>query len=643
MLAGLVAAVSAAALVFVPNVAHATASAAAARQPAATAVVSSAATTDPSVVTANAVVTVANGDDYTVQVLTSPAFGSKAGLAAGAKWNFNVPLTCGQKVDLTVRVDFDDPSVDFEVEPRLIPLSIKRVCTTHNAPPVAQDVTVSTPKNMKVAFQLDATDPDGDTLWYTVSSPGHGSVTGKGASRTYVPVKGFEGVDSFNYTVGDGHGHRATATVTVTVGGEICEGINLQRSSTISADGRSARFTVVAAVPACRDIAVQLAASKVAKGYNMTGTYNDTANPQQRVAGPQYVTLKKGQTTATTTLPLPNTCWVLQIDGKLVGSVRVLKALFLDQRGLSGCEPEPELHQEPKTACSLSQYGDFLPGTIVRDGKEGHVWKGTWQSAKWVLSGVVSWGPWRQTVTWNEQELIIHGCVKVRPAVGIQKWDTSYPTGDRDTAVEAKSLDPAVAQVVNFTVKNNGNEPLVDLVVSDITTSGVGVLADVSCSFPGGATGTTWAGPFAVGGSFGCTGTLPALGYDKTHGDVATVVAKGQTTGTSVTSSDAWYGKTGSKPVEYQCPDNTNPGDLNHDGTANADDCGYVPPKPVTCTPPAVPSADGKTCVVPGTGHKGDSPFDPTGPITGGLVALMVAAAFATALGASRRQTVSQR
>jgi hypothetical protein len=52
-----------------------------------------------------------------------------------------------------------------------------------------------------------------------------------------------------------------------------------------------------------------------------------------------------------------------------------------------------------------------------------------------------------------------------------------------------------------------------------------------------------------------------------------------------------------------------------------------------------VPSADGKTCVVPGTGHNGDSPFDPTGLITWGLVALL-AFAFATALRASRRQTV---
>ena len=76
---------------------------------------------------------------------------------------------------------------------------------------------------MKVAFQLDATDPD-DTLWYTVSSPGHGSVTGKGARVPTSPSRGSKVLTASSFTVGDGRGHRATATVTVTVGGEICRG-----------------------------------------------------------------------------------------------------------------------------------------------------------------------------------------------------------------------------------------------------------------------------------------------------------------------------------------------------------------------------------------------------------------------------------
>ena len=95
---------------------------------------------------------------------------------------------------------------------------------------------------------------------------------------------------------------------------------------------------MVAAVPACRDIAVQLAASKVARSTQHDRyLQRHTANPQ-RVAGPQCVTLKKGQTTAGDTYRFPNTCWVLQIDGKAGRLGQGPQALFLDQRGLSGCE-----------------------------------------------------------------------------------------------------------------------------------------------------------------------------------------------------------------------------------------------------------------------------------------------------------------
>ena len=60
-------------------------------------------------------------------------------------------------------------------------------------------------------------DPDGDPLTVvSVSQPASGTVVNNGDFVTYAPAAGFQGEDSFTYTVSDGS-DSATATVTVTV------------------------------------------------------------------------------------------------------------------------------------------------------------------------------------------------------------------------------------------------------------------------------------------------------------------------------------------------------------------------------------------------------------------------------------------
>ena len=108
-----------------------------------------------------------------------------------------------------------------------------------------------------------------------------------------------------------------------------------------------------------------------------------------------------------------------------------------------------------------------------------------------------------------------------------------------------------------------------------------------------------------------CTGTLPALGYDKDPRRRGRRSWPGRTTGTSVTSGDAWYGKTGSNRSSNECPDNTNPGDLSHDGTANADDCGSRQSRlPAHTTSRAVGRRQ-DPAVVPGMVTKGDFALRP--------------------------------
>jgi hypothetical protein len=87
--------------------------------------------------------------------------------------------------------------------------------------PVAHDVSAATPYETPLAIELGdhASDPDGDALTFAAgSAASHGValISPDGHAR-YTPDAGFDGTDSFGYTVSDGHGESTTATVTVTV------------------------------------------------------------------------------------------------------------------------------------------------------------------------------------------------------------------------------------------------------------------------------------------------------------------------------------------------------------------------------------------------------------------------------------------
>ena len=148
-----------------------------------------------------------------------------------------------------------------------------------------------------------------------------------------------------------------------------------------------------------------------------------------------------------------------------------------------------------------------------------------------------------------------HAYVPV-PGVDIEKWSDEGEApeyddsgalindgydGDFDKA-PGKELTAGKDQRLNFTVSNDGAEPLIDLVVTDRLIDGKGHIKDLVCTFPDGSTGTTWAGPFAVGTQFECTGTLPGLGAGETHADNAEVTGFGLYSGLSVNDADDWHG-----------------------------------------------------------------------------------------------------
>lgn len=87
-------------------------------------------------------------------------------------------------------------------------------------PPVAEDAVFETYKNLEITEKLKVSDPEGQTMTYTVTrQPKRGTVTiGADGSFTYSPKKNKVGVDSFQFTATDPAGKVSReATVTITL------------------------------------------------------------------------------------------------------------------------------------------------------------------------------------------------------------------------------------------------------------------------------------------------------------------------------------------------------------------------------------------------------------------------------------------
>ncbi|SNU01862.1 hypothetical protein SAMN06298212_11851, partial [Ruaniaceae bacterium KH17] len=110
------------------------------------------------------------------------------------------------------------------------------------------------------------------------------------------------------------------------------------------------------------------------------------------------------------------------------------------------------------------------------------------------------------------------------PSIDIEKWNDEGEEPEYDDSGkllndgfagdfddDSKALVAEQPLPINFTISNDGDEDLVDVVVSDELTDGEGAIEGLVCTFPDGSEGTEWAGPFTVGTQFDCTGTLPAL------------------------------------------------------------------------------------------------------------------------------------
>ncbi|GAA2239230.1 hypothetical protein GCM10010401_09530 [Rarobacter faecitabidus] len=135
------------------------------------------------------------------------------------------------------------------------------------------------------------------------------------------------------------------------------------------------------------------------------------------------------------------------------------------------------------------------------------------------------------------------------PQIDIEKYDIDG--NDADTADEKVAL-PQGSTTLTFTIRNTGDEALVDVTVTDTITAGQATVSGLTCTFPDQTTGTTWAGPFAIGGSFDCTAQLTGVTAGDDHADSATVTGTGEGSGKPVTDSDDYHGYTPSPAIDIE-------------------------------------------------------------------------------------------
>ena len=94
------------------------------------------------------------------------------------------------------------------------------VRSRNNQPPTARDLALETYRDIPITGCLDAQDPEGETLTYTVvNQPKRGAVElGEDGSFVYTPKENKVGKDSFTYTASDPAGNTSSeATVTVQI------------------------------------------------------------------------------------------------------------------------------------------------------------------------------------------------------------------------------------------------------------------------------------------------------------------------------------------------------------------------------------------------------------------------------------------
>jgi regulation of enolase protein 1 (concanavalin A-like superfamily) len=190
-----------------------------------------------------------DGDSLTYVVVSGPAHGTLSGSAPNLSYT---PANGFNGSD-----SFTFRANDGTVNSNTATVSIS-ISETNDAP-VAAAKSVATQEDKAVSIALSASDPDGDSLNYSiVSGPVHGTLSGNAPNLSYLPASNFNGSDSFTFRANDGVKNSNLATVAITIGAVndapvaasasaeviVDESVSIELTA-IDKDGDSLTYTVV--------------------------------------------------------------------------------------------------------------------------------------------------------------------------------------------------------------------------------------------------------------------------------------------------------------------------------------------------------------------------------------------------------------
>ena len=149
-----------------------------------------------------------DGDTVQLQLIQNPKNG--LALKQGEKWLFFPDANYNGKD--TLRFSVSDGTLQSEA---LITLQIEAV----NDAPIASDSIIKTEEGTSVQFELDATDPENDSITYRLTSaPKHGDlIIKKDGKCNYTPFENYNGKDSFSYRASDKNAEGNLGSVNIEV------------------------------------------------------------------------------------------------------------------------------------------------------------------------------------------------------------------------------------------------------------------------------------------------------------------------------------------------------------------------------------------------------------------------------------------
>lgn len=169
-------------------------------------------------------------DDDMDGMVTYAAASATPSTASGVLFNIEVTLASGGSTTVDATGDFQDQNDDNN--PAVVDAGTITVTDAANNEPDANNDNASTDENTAVEIEVldNDSDPDGDPLTVTnVTDPPNGTAAiinggDEGDPQiSYTPDAGFDGQDSFTYTISDGRGGTDQAVVFVTVNDTVNE------------------------------------------------------------------------------------------------------------------------------------------------------------------------------------------------------------------------------------------------------------------------------------------------------------------------------------------------------------------------------------------------------------------------------------